>query len=197
VPPPRAGGPPGGHRGGGDNRGGGGGGGMPRPAPAATGGDGLLPTRMAVPQEDFDFEGAFMKFRKDELFNKEEMKMAMPTNAAQPYVKDDFFDSMSCEALEKQAYAAQEQQQAGGGGGRGRFAEMRKLDMDTFGAAGGANRSRGRGGGRGPGGGGRGDGQRTDNRGGYQGGEVLALINRSTYQMKPFYLSNETVTPIK
>jgi hypothetical protein len=28
-----------------------------------------------------------------------------------------------------------------------------------------------------------------------QGGEVL--INRSTYQMKPFYLSKETVLPIK
>ena len=52
---------------------------------------------------------------------------------AQPvatYVKDDFFDSMSCEALERQAMAQQSR-------GRSRFHEQRKLDMDTFGAAGG------------------------------------------------------------
>jgi hypothetical protein len=50
---------------------------------------------------------------------------------------------------------------------------------------------RGRGRGRGDGGGrGRGDGE--GGRGG--GGEVL--INRSTYQAKPFYLSSQTVLPI-
>jgi protein LSM14 len=125
---------------------------------------------MAVPQEDFDFEGAFMKFRKDELFNRDEIKMAMPAQAAATYVKDDFFDSMSCEALEKAALMEQQQQQPGS---RSRFAEMRKMDMETFGAAGGVHRvntlnsGRGRGG---PGGRGRGDGRIDNNRGGYNQG---------------------------
>jgi protein LSM14 len=38
---------------------------------------------------------------------------------------------MSCEALEKAQQMEQQQQQPGS---RARFAEMRKLDMDTFGA---------------------------------------------------------------
>ena len=101
-----------------------------------------------------------------------EMKKALPdVNAGPTYVKDDFFDTMSCEALEKQ----QEMQQQGG---RARFAQMRRHDMETFGAAGGARRTDhglnqgGRGGRGGPGGrgAGRGDfrGGRGDSRG--QGG---------------------------
>ena len=144
----------------------------PRGGPAPAMGDGYLPTRMAVPQEDFDFNAAFSKFNKEELFNKAEMKKALPdVNAGPTYVKDDFFDTMSCEALEKQ----QEMQQQGG---RARFAQMRRHDMETFGAAGGARRTDhglnqgGRGGRGGPGGrgAGRGDfrGGRGDSRG--QGG---------------------------
>ncbi len=112
-----------------------------RPAPAR--GDGLLPTRMAVPTEDFNFEAAFQKFSKEAMAQQ---AMAQPVAT---YVKDDFFDSMSCEALERQATAQQSQ-------GRSRFHEQRKLDMDTFGAAGGARRVDHSGGGRG----GRGDGGR-------------------------------------
>ena len=119
-----------------------------------SGGDGLLPTRMAVPTEDFNFEAAFQKFSKEDL--QQTMKQPVAT-----YVKDDFFDSMSCEALERQA----EQQKSSGG--RARFAEMRKLDMDTFGTAGGARRQGG--GGRGEGGRG-GRGGRGDNRGFQQAG---------------------------
>jgi hypothetical protein len=39
------------------------------------------------------------------------------------------------------------------------------------------------------------EGARREGGGEGQGGEVL--INRSTYQVKPFYLSSETVIPIK
>ena len=122
----------------------GGGGGPPPPS----GGDGLLPTRMAVPTGDFNFEAAFSKFSKEDFANQQ----AAPVST---YVKDDFFDSMSCEALERAAVAAQPQ-------GRSRFHEQRKLDMDTFGAAGGVRRvEHGGRGGRGDGGrGGRGDGGR-------------------------------------
>ena len=124
------------------------------------GGDGLLPTRMAVPTEDFNFEAGFQKFSKEELFGKQ-----MPSVApVQTYVKDDFFDSMSCEALERQE---QQKQQSGG---RARFAEMRKLDMDTFGAAGGQRRQGQGGGGRGDGGRGGGRGGRGDTRGFQQTG---------------------------
>ena len=112
----------------------------PRAGPAPVMGDGFLPTRMAVPQEDFDFNAAFSKFNKEELFNKAEMKKALPdVSAGATYVKDDFFDTMSCEALEKQ----QEMQQQGG---RARFAQMRRHDMETFGAAGGARRTQDQGG---------------------------------------------------
>ena len=51
---------------------------------------------MAVPTEDFNFEAAFQKFSKEDL--QQTMKQPVAT-----YVKDDFFDSMSCEALERQA----------------------------------------------------------------------------------------------
>ena len=61
---------------------------------------------------------------------------AADNSASQPlYNKVDFFDSMSCEALEK----AQGEERAG----RGRYAEQRKLDMETFGSTNNPNRARG------------------------------------------------------
>eukprot|EP00982_Pelagococcus_subviridis_P016408 31476-Pelagococcus_subviridis.AAC.25 len=111
---------------------------------------------MAVPTEDFDFVGAFAKFRK------EAEAMRLQQEAAPTYVKDDFFDSMSCEALERQQQATQT-------GGRSRFAEMRRLDMDTFGAAGGQNHNQNRGGRGGQNNGGRG-GQNNGGKGGFQQG---------------------------
>ena len=109
---------------------------------------------------------AEMASRDDESSWKvAEMKKALPDVSAGPtYVKDDFFDTMSCEALEKQQEMKQQ-------GGRARFAQMRRHDMETFGAAGGARRTQdqgGRGGRGAPGGrgaagqggrGGRGSGQ--------------------------------------
>jgi hypothetical protein len=99
----------------------------------------------------------------------------------QVYSKDDFFDSLSCEALERLKVAHDDggprahdgggggggNPSAGGGGGgggggghgapRSRFAEQRKLDIETFGGTGIARRNNyGRGRGRGRGRGGRG-----------------------------------------
>ena len=76
------------------------------------------------------------------------------TPSEKVYEKDDFFDQLSCEALERLSLG-------GGGAGPGqpgklpprtRFAEQRKLDIETFGGTGIARRNnfgRGRGGRRG------------------------------------------------
>jgi protein LSM14 len=116
---------------------------------------------MAVPTEDFNFEAAFQKFSKEALAQRAH------SQPVATYVKDDFFDSMSCEALERLAMTQNSQ-------GRSRFHEQRKLDMDTFGAAGAARRDTrgdqgaGRGGGRDGGRGGR-DGGRGRGDGGGRG----------------------------
>lgn len=63
------------------------------------------------------------------------------------YVKDDFFDSLSCNTIDN-----------GGGNGRIKFSEQRKIDTETFGDSA-RHRPMGmRGGGRGPRGGPRGRG---------------------------------------
>ena len=74
-------------------------------------------------------------------------KESMPTDKV--YEKDDFFDQLSCEALERLTIGSNS---AAPGGGkpppRARFAEQRKLDIETFGGTGIARRSsfgRGRG----------------------------------------------------
>lgn len=145
------------NRGNANNRTGGRGGGVPAPrptgprlmgaAPPSAGGDGApqaLPTRQIVPTEDFDFEGNLQKFNKEELFaSTGELKDALPDVSAKVYVKDDFFDMMSCEALEKMEAKEKVSQQASSA--RSRFAEQRKVDMETFGAVSNASR-RGRGG---------------------------------------------------
>eukprot|EP01025_Chloroclados_australasicus_P026050 TRINITY_DN2589_c0_g2_i2.p1 TRINITY_DN2589_c0_g2~~TRINITY_DN2589_c0_g2_i2.p1 ORF type:complete len:388 (+),score=66.52 TRINITY_DN2589_c0_g2_i2:1084-2247(+) len=101
-----------------------------------------------VPKEDFDFQQALDKFNKDEI--KKEMGDQSVKEMDQVYKKDDFFDEISCEALEKQAA-----EQAGGMNEdvRRKMQEQRKLDMETFGGVGGARYGRGRGRGRGRGGG--------------------------------------------
>ena len=72
-------------------------------------------------------------------------KESMPTDKV--YEKDDFFDQLSCEALERLtigSYSAA----PGKPPPRARFAEQRKLDIETFGGTGIARRSsfgRGRG----------------------------------------------------
>ena len=57
-------------------------------------------------------------------FNKEELKEAEP-QVSSTYVKDDFFDTMSCEALEKAAGTAAQKDR------RELYNEQRKLDMGT------------------------------------------------------------------
>jgi protein LSM14 len=119
-----------------------------------------------MPKADFDFEEALAKFNKADLQQEQdgEQKEAEGEAAAKTYEKDDFFDSLSCEALDR--LAIREAGEDARVDGRARNAAQRKVDMETFGAAnagrfGGRRRGygRGRGGGRGygRGGGGRGD----------------------------------------
>ncbi|KAL9226564.1 hypothetical protein vseg_002361 [Gypsophila vaccaria] len=111
--------------------------------------------------EDFDFEAMNEKFKKDEVWGhlgksvskdddgldvEDEEDIDVPAADKKPvYKKDDFFDTLSCNALDRN--------------GRTRFSEQMKLDTETFGDI---SRNRGYRGGRGPGYGGR-------SRGGYQG----------------------------
>ncbi|KAK9904875.1 hypothetical protein WJX75_004412 [Coccomyxa subellipsoidea] len=126
----------------------------PPPAPRAP--------PVPVPREDFNFEEAFQKFKKEEVKPEVVKEVEAPKET---YKQDDFFDSLSCEALERAGISEgsrPEKPQA-----RTRFAEQRKVDIETFGGTGIARRNnygrgRGRGGRRGGGGGGRG--------GGYQNG---------------------------
>ncbi|KAK9683251.1 hypothetical protein RND81_10G126500 [Saponaria officinalis] len=111
--------------------------------------------------EDFDFEAMNEKFKKDEVWGhlgksisktddgldlEDEDDVDVPAADKKPvYNKDDFFDTLSCNALDRN--------------GRTRFSEQMKHDTETFGEF---PRSRGYRGGRGSGYGGR-------SRGGYQG----------------------------
>ncbi|KAB1216349.1 Protein decapping 5 [Morella rubra] len=124
--------------------------------------------------EDFDFIAMNEKFKKDEVWghldksNKSHLKdqdgneklsdeddtldeddVPLSKFEAKPnYNKDDFFDSLSCNALDHESH-----------NGRTKFSEQMKIDTETFGDFG---RYRGGRGGRGPGRGGR-------FRGGYYG----------------------------
>ena len=160
-PQPVRSGPPGaGGRGGGRGPGG-----PPAPAPAPP-----------VPDEDYNFEEANKHFNKAAALREAEAAVKAHPSA---YKKDDFFDMVSCEALDKKAIAE------GSGMGRRNMHEQRAVDIETFGGAGGVRHYRGgfggRGGGRGSGTGGRGGGggagaggygSRTGSSGGYgnQGG---------------------------
>ena len=73
-------------------------------------------------------------------------KESMPTDKV--YEKDDFFDQLSCEALERLTIGSNSAAPGGKPPPRARFAEQRKLDIETFGGTGIARRSsfgRGRG----------------------------------------------------
>ncbi|XAR65374.1 hypothetical protein NMG60_11009474 [Bertholletia excelsa] len=117
--------------------------------------------------EDFDFMAMNEKFKKDEVWghlgksNKpspkdkdedrngsdedylhDEDNAELAKFEVKPvYNKDDFFDTLSCNALDRDSY-----------GGRTRFSEQMKIDTETFGDF---SRYRGGRGGRGPGRGGR------------------------------------------
>lgn len=106
---------------------------------------------VSVPNEEFDFEAELEKFDKQKLL--EEAGHAL--SQEQVYKKDDFFDTLSCDALERQNGTADRQN---------RRAMQRRTDVATFGSAAGRGRStRGR---RGRGGhhGGRGGGYHTEQK---------------------------------
>jgi protein LSM14 len=125
--------------------------------------------------EEFDFESNLATFDKvakdseeeEDNTNAKEYEQDSTNNSNNVYSKDDFFDSISCDALDKQQ----------GIDNRLRGAAERSLNLDTFGAVslghgrrggrGGRGRGgRGRGYGRGRGGGGRGYyNNRDENRG--------------------------------
>lgn len=116
--------------------------------------------------EDFDFDAMNEKFKKDEVWghlgknkaraddgmdpqDEDEVDIDMPKIDVKPlYKKDEFFDTLSCNALDHDSRS-----------GRPRFSEQRRLDTETFGDF---PRNWGYRGGRGPGRGGR-------SRGGYYG----------------------------
>ncbi|XP_024537084.1 protein decapping 5 [Selaginella moellendorffii] len=121
------------------------------------GGRGRGPSQRTNFTEDFDFMAMNEKFNKDEVWgelggkveprNGEDEPVSenwqKPEDGKKPvYVKDDFFDSLSCDTLDRE-----------GGTERPRFSEQRKINTETFGDA--FLRSRGRGG----------------YRGGYRGGQ--------------------------
>mmetsp|Transcript_12292 Transcript_12292/g.44821 ORF Transcript_12292/g.44821 Transcript_12292/m.44821 type:complete len:572 (+) Transcript_12292:125-1840(+) len=119
------------------------------------------PQLVASVGEDFNFEAMHLKFKKEEIFEGLGAKKAADKpNTGPSYDMDDFFDSLSCETLDRQGPRE--------GGGRNRYAEQRKLDQETFGATQvrSTNRYGGGGGGRGRGGGGRSG----SNRRGYRTG---------------------------
>ncbi|KAF5827613.1 hypothetical protein DUNSADRAFT_352 [Dunaliella salina] len=96
---------------------------------------------MPVPKEDFDFTAALEKFNKEEISKEVEI-----STREQVYQKDDFFDCLSCEALERSNMGDQR------GDWRQKLSEQKRLDMETFGGLGGVRHhsfGRGRGGGRG------------------------------------------------
>lgn len=129
--------------------------------------------------EDFDFTAMNEKFKKDEVWGhlgKSELKdkveegeeeektegnsddeenLRQPSNAKPVYVKDDFFDSLSCDALDRSRNDR-------------RFSEQRKIDTETFGSL---PRSR-------SGRGSRGSGYRGNFRGSYYGGRGNGYIGR-------------------
>eukprot|EP00200_Dunaliella_tertiolecta_P005535 CAMPEP_0202346162 /NCGR_PEP_ID=MMETSP1126-20121109/5074_1 /ASSEMBLY_ACC=CAM_ASM_000457 /TAXON_ID=3047 /ORGANISM="Dunaliella tertiolecta, Strain CCMP1320" /LENGTH=387 /DNA_ID=CAMNT_0048937537 /DNA_START=67 /DNA_END=1230 /DNA_ORIENTATION=- len=99
------------------------------------------PPPMPVPKEDFDFTAALEKFNKEEISKEVEI-----STREQVYQKDDFFDCLSCEALERSNMGDQR------GDWRQKLSEQKRLDMETFGGLGGVRHhsfGRGRGGGRG------------------------------------------------
>jgi len=111
---------------------------------------------------DFDFESHNQQFAKEVAEDEEAGDEPVDAGAVGAYEKDDFFDSISCDTIDKQS----------GVDNRLRGREERQLNTETFGAValnnnrrrGGGRGGRGRGGGRGGRGGrGRGGGRRSNN----------------------------------
>lgn len=109
-----------------------------------------------TPGDDFDFQSSLANFQKEDDASSDEEEVE-EVGGSSAYAKDDFFDSISCDALDKQ----------NGVNNRLRGSEERSLNTETFGATaldgqrrrrygGRGGRGRGRGGRGGRGGGGRG-----------------------------------------
>jgi protein LSM14 len=115
-----------------------------------------------TPKNDFDFQSNLQDFEKEDAEDDEAGDNPDAAGVGS-YEKDDFFDSISCDALDKEQ----------GIDKRIRGAQERNLNTETFGAVAlnsqrrrkgrGGGRGRGRGGGRGEGG--RGEGGRGEGRG--------------------------------
>jgi len=107
---------------------------------------------------EFDFEAALSSFNKTEVLAT--VAGDDQAKTATKYKKDDFFDSLSCELVDR----------AEGRSARLNPADERALNQDTFGAVAlqpsSFRRGGGRGGGRGRGSGGGGEGGRRSGRGG-------------------------------
>ena len=93
---------------------------------------------LAIPTTEFDFQQSLKNFDKDKIAQDLSGKKGFVKTSEEVYQKDDFFDSLSCEALDKQR------------GGRTR-SDRRQPTRATFGSEGGGG---GGGGGEGGGGGG-------------------------------------------
>ena len=98
------------------------------------------PQPITIPKEEFDFEESLSKFDKDKI--AQEAGAHIPSKD-DVYKKDDFFDSLSCDALERQQNANDR---------HARMAQQRRTDVATFGTVARQNQHRGRGRGRGRGG---------------------------------------------
>lgn len=133
------------------------------------------PPPLPVPQEDFDFDEGLKKFNKEDIAKEAGDKKVAET--AVNYKKDDFFDSMSCEALEKMNIDHQARREDY----RTRIADQRKVDAETFGGLGSVRYGYGRGRGRGRGGRG-GGGYQSAVRGGGRGGYNSGGAGGSGYQ---------------
>jgi protein LSM14 len=110
-----------------------------------------------TPKNDFDFQSNLQDFEKEDA-EDDEAGDNQDTAGVGSYEKDDFFDSISCDALDKEQ----------GIDKRIRGAQERNLNTETFGAVAlnSQRRRKGRGGGRGRGrGGGRGEGGRGEGSG--------------------------------
>ncbi|KAL4421803.1 hypothetical protein ABPG77_009609 [Micractinium sp. CCAP 211/92] len=112
-----------------------------------------------VPKEEFNFEEALKKFNKEALEKEAEGEHVPVAPVQSSYNKDDFFDQLSCDTLERMAIS----DEGGRDDWRAKMAAQRKVDIETFGGVGRAGRGyrgrgrgrgyyRGRGGGRGRGG---------------------------------------------
>ena len=90
---------------------------------------------LAIPTTEFDFQESLTKFDKDRIAQDLSGKKGFAKSSEEVYQKDDFFDSLSCEALDRQQ------------GGRPKYDRRRQPNSATFGLDGG--RESGTGGARG------------------------------------------------